>query len=100
MSVRRLKPSRTLTDSHKTQIHVLSVLCRDGSPATPRHFEIREIAEALGNNDEKEVQRYLLILEGQKLVAPYPEGDFTSNRWCITQEGLRTAKTISKSLIQ
>ena len=62
-------------------------------------LEISEIAEKSGLSDEREVQRYLLILEGQKLVSPFPEGDFTSSRWYITTEGIRAIRTITGSVV-
>lgn len=61
-------------------------------------MEIAEIAEVSGLNDEKEAQRYLYILEGHKLVSPFPPGDFTSKCWQITDEGIKTFKMISSSI--
>lgn len=95
------KSSRTLSESHMQQIQVLRVLSKTQPAAGhPRQYEIAEIAELTGLQDEKEVQRHLLILEGQKLVAPHPEGDFTSTRWHITKEGARCVKTISRTSVQ
>lgn len=93
------KNARVISDSHRNQIAVLRTLSR-ASVQEIRQYEINEIAELSGVGDEKEVQRYLLILEGQKLVAPFPEGDFTSNRWHITREGIRAMKSIPKALLQ
>ena len=61
-------------------------------------YHINEISELSGVNDEKEVQRYLFILEGQKLVAPYPAGDFTSRTWHITKRGMKAMKTITSTV--
>ena len=97
------KSKRSLSDSHKNQIEVLSLLSKHistSSVSDAKQYEIAEIAELTGLSDEREVQRYLLILEGQKLVAPFPEGDFTSSRWRITREGVRAMKTISQALLQ
>lgn len=63
-----------------------------------KKLQINEIAELSGLKDEKEAQRYLFILEGQKLVSPFPAGDFTSKLWNITQQGLETLKHISHSV--
>ncbi len=93
------KNARTISDSHRNQIQVLKILSKEGITEA-KQYEIAEIAELTGLRDEKEVQRYLLILEGQKLVAPFPEGDFTSNRWRITKEGIRAMRSIPKSLLQ
>ena len=61
---------------------------------------LSEILERSGIDDEKEVQRYLYILEGQKLVTPMPEGDFTSKNWQITRDGVRILKLIASSKTQ
>jgi len=63
----------------------------------PRRLQINEIAELSGLRDEKETQRFLFILEGQKLVSPFPVGDFTSKVWQITTQGIQTLKHISNS---
>lgn len=92
--------TRKLTDSHFNQINVLrSLSCDDSSNIEPKQFQIDEISEKSGLKDEKEVQRYLFILEGQKLVSPHPEGDFTSKTWKITRTGLKALKTINKSAV-
>jgi len=89
---------RKLSCSHNNQISVLRTLSYKGFTHTPpRQFQINEIAELSGVCDEKEVQRYLFILEGQKLVAPFPEGDFTSKVWHITKVGQRALRTIQCS---
>ena len=51
-----------------------------------------------GIRDEKETQRFLFILEGQKLVSPFPEGDFTSKIWQITSHGVQTLRQISTNM--
>lgn len=95
----KFKTSRTLSEAHVRQIEVLKVLCERGH-GTKRQVEITEIADLCGVRDEKEVQRHLLILEGQKLVTPFPEGDFTSTRWQITRHGVKTMRTIEDSVLQ
>jgi hypothetical protein len=55
-------------------------------------LDIRVVCERLGGKDEREVQRSLYILEGQKFVTPIPEGNFTSRIWCATKEGIRFAR--------
>ena len=90
--------NRKLTTSHFNQINVLRAMSHsEGAAKEPRQFEINEISKLSGLMDEKEVQRYLFILEGQKLVSPQPEGDFTSKTWRITRVGIRALKTIDSS---
>ena len=95
------RASRTLSESHKRQIEVLRILSGAiAQPPQPRQYEISEIAQLTNMEDEREVQRYLLILEGQKLVTPYPRGDFTSTRWQITRRGVKAMRTIVRSVLQ
>ena len=91
--------SRSLSDTYVNQISVLKTLSNEQLiNKNPRQFQINEIAELSGVKDEKEVQRYLFILEGQKLVAPYPAGDFTSRTWHITKRGIRAVRTINSTV--
>lgn len=90
--------SRTLSESHMRQIEILKVMSQQTS-TEPRQYEISEIATLSQMKDEKEVQRYLLILEGQKLVSPHPKGDFTSSRWQITRQGMRAMRSISNATV-
>ena len=90
-----------VNETHRQQISVLRILSGD-IPAIsnePKALQIDEIAE-LGGLDERETQRYLFILEGQKLVSPQPVGDFTSKTWQITRNGIRALKTFERSTIQ
>ncbi len=91
--------SKKLTDSHIKQIHVLRAMSRDitdeKSVKKNKQYKIEEINTNSGLNDERETQRYLFILEGQKLVSPFPEGDFTSQTWYITKRGLDAIKLVS-----
>jgi hypothetical protein len=80
------------------QIYVLRAMSKDvvdGGNKKSKQYKIEEINVNSGLNDEKETQRYLFILEGQKLVSPYPEGDFTSKTWYITKRGLEAVKLVS-----
>lgn len=90
------KKAQQITESHAFQIKLLSVLSGEGSSV--RSIPITELVSLSGLPDEKEVQRYLYILEGQKLVSPFPEGDFTSKNWKVTKEGLRAWRLISRSM--
>lgn len=91
--------NRTLSDNHVKQISVLRALSRETvDTASPRQYHINEIAQQSGLNDEKELQRYLFILEGQKLVEPHPAGDFTSKTWHITRRGLKAIKSIAATM--
>ena len=89
---------KRLSPSHMNQINVLKVLSTDTQDNGPRHYHIHEIADLSGLKDEKETQRYLFILEGQKLVSPCPKGDFTSRVWHITQEGMWAMKNIKQTV--
>ena len=54
-----------------------------------RTTDISEISVTTGIRDNDEVLRALYTLEGKCLVEPEPKGDFTSNRWQITDVGIR-----------
>jgi len=90
---------KVLSESYSHQINVLKTLSAEG-PSTSRPRQLSEIAEGCGLKDEKEVLRYLYILEGQKLVSPQPEGDFTSKTWFITKDGVRALGLVSQTTIQ
>ena len=92
---------KRLSPSSVSQIQILNALAPDQAPAAiePRRLQINEIAEISGLRDEKETQRFLFILEGQKLVSPFPEGDFTSKTWQITNQGVQTLKQISSVMV-
>ncbi|MCI5066716.1 hypothetical protein MRY87_13425 [bacterium] len=97
-------PVRKLTESHMNQILVLRSMAaaqtKDGERTTQLHLQIEEIIETTKLEDEKEIQRILFILEGQKLVSPYPEGDFTSRIWKITTEGKKALRSIEKAFTE
>lgn len=96
-----LKTSRTLSDAHRRQIEILQVMAEHiTSQGQSRQFEINELCVLSTVKDEKDLTRYLLILEGQKLVSPYPEGDFTSSRWIITKEGMRAVRMFTQPTVQ
>lgn len=90
---------RNLSDNHIKQISILQALSKEPATTTanPRQYHFNEIARHSGLSDEKELQRCLFILEGQKLVEPYPAGDFTSKTWHITRRGLKAIKSISET---
>lgn len=94
------KNFKALSDAYLNQINILKALYRPAGGDQPRQFDIPTIAELSGVNDEKEIQRYLYILEGHKLVAPHPPGDFTSKFWHITEDGMRAMKVIERESIQ
>ncbi len=52
-------------------------------------IEVSELSTSTGIKDNDEVLRALYTLEGKSLARPYPEGDFTSNSWKITQTGIK-----------
>ena len=75
---------KRLSPSSVSQIQILSALAPETSPLTnePRRLQINEIAE----------------ISGQKLVTPFPEGDFTSKIWEITTQGVQTLRHISTAI--
>ena len=89
---------KVISESYSHQINVLKTLSAEGTYSAPR--QLSEIAARSGLGDEKEVLRYLYILEGQKLVSPQPEGDFTSKTWCITKDGVRALGLVSQATVQ
>ena len=91
---------KRLSPASVSQIQILNALAPASpiGPIEPRRLQINEIAELSGLRDEKETQRFLFILEGQKLVSPFPEGDFTSKTWQITNQGVQTLKQISTAI--
>jgi len=92
---------KRLSPSSMSQIQILNALVSNASATPePRRLQINEIAELSGLRDEKETQRFLFILEGQKLVTPLPPGDFTSKTWQITKDGIRALNMISRSAMQ
>jgi hypothetical protein len=91
---------KKINHTYLNQINVLKILSQNGVvDSEPRPFQINEIADLSGLKDERETQRYLFILEGQKLVSPFPAGDFTSRSWHITKHGLKTLKSISLAMV-
>jgi hypothetical protein len=89
---------KRLSPSSVSQIQILHALASSTDAPEPRRLEITEIAQRSGLVDEKETQRFLFILEGQKLVTPFPEGDFTSKIWQITSQGVQTLRQISSAM--
>ena len=73
-----------------SQIIVLEAL-KEPSDKGTHQYSIDEIAHKIGKN-EADVQRSLYILEGHKYVSPFPEGDFTSKLWKITDHGQEALK--------
>ena len=91
------KLPRNVADSHVHQINVLKVLSNGvAETGSAKEFQLNDISSRCGLKDEKETQRYLYILEGQKLVTPLPEGDFTSRTWQLTVSGRKGYSDDSK----
>ena len=60
-----------ISDAFVHQINILKALSVQRSTSSEvRAVQIEEISELSGVCDDKEIQRYLFILEGQKLVSP------------------------------
>jgi hypothetical protein len=91
------RKKKIITNEQSMLVSVLKSMCSEGTSA--RQLMISEIRDRSGINDEKEVQRHLYILEGQKLVTPMPPGDFTSKHWQITRDGVRALKLINNSAV-
>lgn len=70
------------------ELAVLGCLSTINNPSA----EITEIVSGTGIRDSDEVLRALYTLEGKSLVSPFPEGDFTSNQWKITNFGLKALR--------
>ena len=96
------KPEKHLNETYLHQIAILRALNPESGstsqPAFARHCQIGEISERSAIRDEKEVLRFLYILEGQKLVSPVPPGDFTSKTWSITKDGAKALKSIGHAV--
>ena len=97
--LRKRVSSKSLSRAHLGQIEVLKVLYQRNLEDSDGPLSVDQIVSCSKLTDDKEVRRHLLILEGQKLVSPFPEGDFTSEMWKITNDGARAAKTITKALV-
>lgn len=94
------KKRKLISESYLHQISVLRSMSTESKEVSTRIYELSEISTRSGIRDEREVLRYLYILEGQKLVSPQPEGDFTAKTWCITGDGMRALKVIESSTVQ
>ena len=96
------KLPRNVADSHVHQINVLKVMSNGAAldAGNAKEFQLNDISARCGLKDEKETQRYLYILEGQKLVTPLPEGDFTSRTWRLTRHGVKAVRMIQKETAQ
>ena len=57
--------------------------------------EVSELASSTGVSDNEEILRALYTLEGKALVRPFPEGDFTSNAWEITDVGVKALSMLN-----
>ena len=88
---------KKLSETYRHQINIMRALTTGTITHDARPVQLEQIAEASGLKDEPETQRFLYILEGQKLVAPHPAGDFTSRHWQITQDGLKALKSIGQA---
>jgi hypothetical protein len=97
-NTKKAKKESVFNESIINQITVLRTLSKSTGQAKNQRktLAIQEIAEMSGVTDEREIQRYLFILEGQKLVSPLPEGDFTSRNWSITKNGIEAIRKIDK----
>ena len=91
---------------HFSKLEVEVVRClaeRKNRPLSNNLTELSEITQTTAakgevTRDQDEVLRALYTLEGKGLVSPEPAGDFTSNKWKITEIGLGTLEVIEASL--
>lgn len=63
-------------------------------PPPDSSLMVNEISQNTGIRDNDEVLRALYTLEGKQLVQPDPAWDFTSNRWKITDVGVRAVEVL------
>ncbi|RIL09566.1 MAG: hypothetical protein DCC75_06220 [Proteobacteria bacterium] len=95
------KSIKHLDPVYVNQVNVLRALCQEGTlVGQGKQLDITQIANVTGLGDEKEVLRLLYILEGHKLVSPFPAGDFTSKIWQVTDDGLKVYRNIASELVQ
>lgn len=76
----------------KARKFVVSKSASTGDSVSPREIpgkDISDLAQCTGSRDNEEVVRALYTLEGKSLVKPFPEGDFTSHIWEITDDGVK-----------
>jgi len=92
-------PGRRVVDSvQKNQIAVLRTMSTSARiQESPKKYQLHELTSLSGMDDEKETQRILYILEGQKYVTPSPPGDFTSKIWHITQDGMKAVNVLKEN---
>ncbi|RME57286.1 MAG: hypothetical protein D6780_08705 [Candidatus Dadabacteria bacterium] len=84
---------KKIDKSHLNQLKVLKAMFIASAPDFENSpVDISHIASLSGVNDEDDVQRCLFILEGQRLVCPYPKGNFTSKQWLLTKEGVKVVQ--------
>ena len=82
----------------KSQFELLKHMYHGAAKNTDEKITIQFSVNDLATDTQKdgdEVLRSLYVLEGQKLVAPYPAGDFTSNNWCLTDVGADIAEKVA-----
>jgi hypothetical protein len=83
---------------NKISVCEMAILRHLGDSIASRERRINEISEisvTTGIRDSDEVLRALYTLEGKNLVEPEPKGNFTSNRWQITDIGIRALNLFS-----
>ncbi len=83
---------------YKRQFELLEYMYKDaekqGLAPTEANYTVKIMAEGSKLKNEDEILRFLYIMEGQKLVSPYPHGDFTSDFWCLTAYGEDIARKL------
>lgn len=83
-----------ITETEHTVLQCLNLRIEE-SEAEEATAEVTEIAVHTGIKDKDEVLRALYSLEGRSLVSPHPMGDFTSNKWTITDVGTKALNILS-----
>jgi hypothetical protein len=93
--------ARELSPAFLHQVRILAALSPavGGESEAIRPLRIEEVSALSGITDERETQRLLYVLEGQKLVSPIPVRDLTSRTWQITVEGLKTLRGIQENYL-
>ena len=66
---------------------------------TEAQYTVADMVEGTDIGTADEVLRALYIMEGQKMVTPFPIGDFTSSHWCLTDGGADIASKLIRGVV-
>ena len=97
MTKKKEKPAQP-QDNLKLQYKIITKLSELQTQGGVTHVDLGKLASSSDCLDEKELMRALFILEGHKLVAPNPAGDFTSRYWGLTVQGFALVKNAAAKI--